>query len=253
MNKIIFDFETNDLLSNPLCQPIQFAYIIADKDNNILEKECVYIKLSEFTEINPKALEVHKITKDKLDLEGIEMIKFIQLLNHCFQQSNLTIIGHNIIRFDLILAEKFLPVNIARDFIHDTAAIFKAEKMNQPITLSFNSQKYILEKPIKGLHYNLGLAIEHYGIERKNNDLHDALVDVEYTFEIYKKQLQKMNDSNFNIENKKTILLDTDIMMFGKYKGERLIDIPDNYFKWLYENADNINEDLKEYIKENVL
>jgi len=42
---------------------------------------------------------------------------------------------------------------------------------------------------------------------------------------------------------------ETFVMPFGKYKGERLIDIPKNYLEWLYFEFGGLNGNLKESIK----
>jgi uncharacterized protein (DUF3820 family) len=44
---------------------------------------------------------------------------------------------------------------------------------------------------------------------------------------------------------------DESIMTFGKYKGEKMANIPAEYLIWLYENS-NIFGEIKEYIKENL-
>lgn len=44
---------------------------------------------------------------------------------------------------------------------------------------------------------------------------------------------------------------DNSIMPFGKYKGEKLANIPASYFLWL-NDQEWCREDIKEYIKENM-
>lgn len=45
-------------------------------------------------------------------------------------------------------------------------------------------------------------------------------------------------------------LTDKSLMPFGKYKGKALIEIPDEYFLWLYTN--NLKDGtLKDYIEDN--
>jgi uncharacterized protein (DUF3820 family) len=44
---------------------------------------------------------------------------------------------------------------------------------------------------------------------------------------------------------------DESIMPFGKYKGEKLANIPPDYLIWLYDNNKCYGE-LKEYIKDNL-
>jgi len=44
---------------------------------------------------------------------------------------------------------------------------------------------------------------------------------------------------------------DESIMMIGKYKGQKMANIPPDYLLWLYENG-NIYGELKSYIKDNL-
>ena len=47
------------------------------------------------------------------------------------------------------------------------------------------------------------------------------------------------------------MITDNSIMPFGKYKGEKMANIPPEYLIWLYEN-DKCYGDIKEYIAENM-
>jgi uncharacterized protein (DUF3820 family) len=44
---------------------------------------------------------------------------------------------------------------------------------------------------------------------------------------------------------------DESIMPFGKYKGEKMANIPADYLLWLYENSKVFGE-VKQYIKDNL-
>jgi uncharacterized protein (DUF3820 family) len=44
---------------------------------------------------------------------------------------------------------------------------------------------------------------------------------------------------------------DESLMPFGKYKGEKMANIPPDYLIWLYDNA-KVYGDVKDYIKENM-
>lgn len=46
------------------------------------------------------------------------------------------------------------------------------------------------------------------------------------------------------------IFTDSSLMPFGKYKGDRLIDVPGSYLLWLYEN-DKAGS-IKGYIEDNL-
>jgi uncharacterized protein (DUF3820 family) len=46
-------------------------------------------------------------------------------------------------------------------------------------------------------------------------------------------------------------MTDESIMPIGKYKGEKMANVPPDYLLWLYENG-NIYGELRNYIKENL-
>jgi uncharacterized protein (DUF3820 family) len=45
-------------------------------------------------------------------------------------------------------------------------------------------------------------------------------------------------------------LTDNDLMPWGKYKGDLMINVPASYLLWLYDN-NKCSGDVKVYIKEN--
>ena len=46
-------------------------------------------------------------------------------------------------------------------------------------------------------------------------------------------------------------MTDDSIITFGKYKGQKLANVPPEYLLWLYENG-NIYGELKAYIADNL-
>lgn len=44
---------------------------------------------------------------------------------------------------------------------------------------------------------------------------------------------------------------DNSVMPFGKYKGEKMANVPADYLLWLYENNKCYGE-IKQYIKDNL-
>ena len=44
---------------------------------------------------------------------------------------------------------------------------------------------------------------------------------------------------------------DNSVMPFGKYKGEKMANVPADYLLWMYENGKCYGE-IKEYIKDNL-
>lgn len=45
-------------------------------------------------------------------------------------------------------------------------------------------------------------------------------------------------------------LTDASIMQYGQHSGKALANVPDSYFRWLYEN-DKCSAAIKEYIEDN--
>jgi len=41
-------------------------------------------------------------------------------------------------------------------------------------------------------------------------------------------------------------------MYFGKYKGEKFKDVPNNYMLWVYDNVEDIRVDLKKYLDKHI-
>lgn len=46
-------------------------------------------------------------------------------------------------------------------------------------------------------------------------------------------------------------LTDESPMLFGKYKGDKMVNVPASYLMWLYDN-NKCNAEVREYIKENL-
>ena len=49
-----------------------------------------------------------------------------------------------------------------------------------------------------------------------------------------------------------TTYTDETPMPFGKYLGVKLKDIPASYLVWIYENCEELNFNLKQYLKVNL-
>lgn len=52
--------------------------------------------------------------------------------------------------------------------------------------------------------------------------------------------------------NKNLNITDDTIMWFGKYKGTKLANVPDEYLLYLYNNNNKAYGKLKEYIENNL-
>lgn len=47
------------------------------------------------------------------------------------------------------------------------------------------------------------------------------------------------------------MLSDTDLMPFGKHRGEKMENVPTDYLLWLYDSG-KVNSQVKEYIEDNI-
>lgn len=46
------------------------------------------------------------------------------------------------------------------------------------------------------------------------------------------------------------VLKDDSLMPYGKYKGEKMANVPPDYLIWLYDN-EKCSDSVREYVKEN--
>ena len=189
-NKIIFDTETNGLSSTN--DIIQIAYYIVDSDNNIIETpKSFYIK---FRKNNPNgdAYKINGISEELLNQEGeefeIAITQFYNDLENCDE-----VIGHNI-AFDI----KMINSNIKKYKI----SLF--DKNNDKIENLFTNKKIVCtqklyteflkpidleikkksptEKPISKKLVNMYFNF----FDKHIINAHNALSDVDATFECYK-------------------------------------------------------------------
>lgn len=112
----------------------------------------------------------------------------------------LPMVGHNILKFDipfLVAMDKFINdsnasfkgVQLMRNCI-DTAGIFKAKKLNLVQMWNETLNEYCtraLDTRVAGLKFNVGVACDELGIDRKAAVQHRAEGDVFLTNSIYKK------------------------------------------------------------------
>lgn len=187
-NTLVFDFETTGLLHDPTIRPIEFFGINATPNGEQFEGHwlinCPF-------KLNPKITEITGITDEELERDGIDLEVFLKRLDKIFSKHYDYVVGHNIINFDIPLAEKLLNRTLRKDNIFDTAGAFKATLLNHTKNYGsyYDFHKRALDTPRKGLFFNLKLAIKHYEIPELPGSLHRADTDVRYTFEVFKKQL----------------------------------------------------------------
>lgn len=189
MRTIIFDFETNGLLNKSDCQPVEFSCLVISGD--IIKEQDVLIKC--IGTMDEKAEQTHGLSKEILDKDGVDYNFFLEGLDKILFHKNVgRIIGHNIINFDIPLAERLLNKVINKDLIFDTAAYFKGDLLGRKFFNNYRHQKDILDTWAKGVYYNLGEAIKYYNIKPIEGSLHRAMTDVKYSYEVYKEQIKRL-------------------------------------------------------------
>lgn len=119
----------------------------------------------------------------------------------------LPIWGHNVIRFDTLFidgeCQRMCTIPPPKSSWFDTAAIFKAYRLSLPgqkwtqepnilheleeYETFYDYGTYILNKPIKGLYYNLPYCCETLGVDTSDIKFHRAGGDVTATYRVREK------------------------------------------------------------------
>jgi DNA polymerase-3 subunit alpha (Gram-positive type) len=198
---ICLDFETSGLnfLQD---QPIEYSAISVETDGTF-KRLHNYVKFD--GKLSPQVIELTGITDEQLNSEGLdydmaltELIEFIGINTETIL-SDVIIVGHNFINFDL----HFLEMACARlgydtidpNCIWDTAGCYKTHKLglvreqNETVSQFF---KRGLSTYAKGVYFKLAVVCESLNIPLSN--AHSAIADTEATLEIFKHQARQHND-----------------------------------------------------------
>jgi len=140
--------------------------------------------------IPPKITELTTITKELLDVEGIDPQKaymaFIEFIGN-----SLPVIGHNILRFDI----PFLNGNFENSLGHlgfrviDTAALYKMKKLEiiaSEIIEVLNRQMIDVLNARHSIKYSIDTACAEFNIDKSKITRHRAMGDCIVTNELYK-------------------------------------------------------------------
>ena len=199
MRLLLFDTETTGLPPkfeskvnerNVLLWPyiLQFSYVLFDTVTNaVIKKFDSIIKIPSNITINQESVNIHKITREKSDLEGVSIVPVIAEFMNDLRDSDL-LIGHNI-EFDLNMIYAAIMRN------KEELGNFQPLLVNQKTycTMRETTQFCCLESPYYGKNYNKLKApklVELY--EKLFNEtpeltLHNSLNDVLVTLRCYMK------------------------------------------------------------------
>lgn len=222
-----YDFETTGV--TPSDHPIQIAMKIVELSGG---KEVSVKEYSNYIKspipVPARATSINGITDAILREKGISPEQAAKEISELINMPQTLIIGHNIIGFDNRFMNQFLPQfgykPIDTEWCFDTAGHFKAlligEKMKKGETFE-SYHKRALHTPKEGIKYRLPLACSYYGIKTKESLLHNAIHDVNYTFEVFKIQCQ---DHTNALPINKDMLDDLNRIALGFGKRERKIE-----------------------------
>ncbi len=197
---LVFDTETSglplninnsELDSEKWPYILQLAYILYDtNENKIIDKFDSLIKIDININIHPKSIEIHQITQDKLQLNGININLVLNKFNNVLKLAD-RIVGHNLI-FDkkMILVESKrnnISINFIKDKIHISQYCTMLNTVNICKIQKLNSKNKIFYKYPK-LNELILLLFNEECI-----NLHNALIDVVYTLRAYCKIIDNID------------------------------------------------------------
>lgn len=174
MNKLVLDIETGGFSpkKNGLCS---IGAIVVNLNNEIISKHYWLIKpytkvdSNELMSYKEDSMAVNKLKIDELKSNGQDITSVLEeLISIIAQHFIISIIGHNVIKFDLPwieeLFKRFIGSSPIFANIYDTMVMAK-DKGHDIVNLEHLSK--------------------HYNIE--NNQTHNAINDCEVTLELFKK------------------------------------------------------------------
>jgi DNA polymerase III epsilon subunit-like protein len=194
---VVFDFETCNLnLGLTSNKPWQLGYIECIGNKIINKKDC-YIDWKDL-KVSKDAARITGFSLNKYDKLKQDARKVLSDFENLIYDEEYLVIGHNVLGFDVYihnLYRKLLNKNSDYSYINrviDTNCLAKAKKTD----IHFSNNDSLIEWQYKLLHYrkkglktNLKQLCKDYDINFDESRLHEALYDVEKTFEVYKKIL----------------------------------------------------------------
>lgn len=189
---IVWDLETSGL--DPLNNHILEVAVAVVRADIVVDSWSSLLKFD--GEIDPRAQEVHGISKEMCNTEGAPAIDVLSRLIEYIRSSEAHV-THNGTKFDipfLYNALKSLGSGVTEESLTvthiDTAALYKSNKMGSRKrwreTLHDFSVRTLNER-VAGLKYNVGACCDDLGISREGVEQHRALADVLLTNQIYTK------------------------------------------------------------------
>jgi DNA polymerase III alpha subunit (gram-positive type) len=191
---LIVDTETEGLnLVNS--RPWQCAWI-ATQGKNIVEKNNRFIQWDNLN-VSEGAAKITGFSESEYERRAEDPLKVWRDLSKYLFDPEYIVIGQNILGFDVYMLNVWLKgMNKNSDYSYlprviDTKSLSTAIFKNiLPDKNNFLSWQYkLLNHKEKGLKTSQASMLKHYNIPHDPKKLHDALYDIEMTFQIFLKQI----------------------------------------------------------------
>lgn len=159
----LLDFETGSLPGNPNFRPVEVGLLRHQGGKTKVWTSLVNPKLDDpnFV-IDLGAQEIHHITQDMLDKDGISTAKMVEMIQKGIGQDDLPLWAHNGVPFDYPLLDseyqKQGVPRVKRERLRDSAGIYKGWRINRHPDQYPNLLEYfraVLNTRVKGLLFNL--------------------------------------------------------------------------------------------------
>lgn len=191
---LIFDYETCNLnLNHSNNKPWQLGFIVADY-NKIYEKHELYINWDNLN-VSSEAQKITGFSKKKYDKLKKDSLECLNLFEKFLYNKDYLVIGHNILGFDVYIHNIHrLLCKRNSDYsylnrLYDTNCLSRIIKNEIKIPKDFDLscfQYKLLNLRTKGVKTSLKEMCKFFKIDFDESKLHDALYDVEKTYEVFK-------------------------------------------------------------------
>lgn len=224
---VVYDFETDGFFSTQgYTRPIELAVLDIDlvgkdynfyrtlikrrKDAKPLNKIVTnFWDIKKDPTIEPITIsDITGITDEMIMKDGDDIENVFRKLSIILEKpDDILVVGHNILKFDnLFVNQRFTKYGyplLSDTICFDTAGEFKGSKLNttrQTHELICDYHRRVLNKPVKGLRYAMGVVLEDYGIE-ETVARHRADIDITYNLKVFVEQLKRSIDVIVSQEN----------------------------------------------------
>jgi DNA polymerase III epsilon subunit-like protein len=212
MKILVFDTETTGLQEKGASiydkskwpHIIQLSYILYDMSNNSALIKNNYIKIDDSVIISQESFNIHNISREILDTQGINIVPALNEFNESLKQCDI-VVGHNISFDKRLIFVECLRHNVKQYFTQfiNNQKIHKPEFCTMKNTIDFckierfnNTNQVYNKNPKLSELYSL-----LFPNEALPTNLHNSLVDVAMTLRCYVKYVyaNDVKEENENI------------------------------------------------------